>query len=49
VLVHAEASYTTTLPLTALLDDNALIAHRYVGRSLDGDHVGPARLLVPSC
>jgi DMSO/TMAO reductase YedYZ molybdopterin-dependent catalytic subunit len=48
VLVHADAGYTTNLPLEALLADDVLIAHRYDGGPLDGDHGGPARLLVPS-
>ena len=47
VLVHADGSYTTNLPLEALLDDDVLIAHTFDGRPLERDHGGPARLLVP--
>ena len=47
VLVHADGSYTTNLPLEALLDDDVLIAHTFDGRPLEPDHGGPARLLVP--
>jgi DMSO/TMAO reductase YedYZ molybdopterin-dependent catalytic subunit len=47
VLVHADGSYTTNLPLAALLDDDVLIAHTFDGRPLERDHGGPARLLDP--
>jgi len=47
VLVHAHGSYTTNLPLEALLDDDALIAHTLDGAPLEREHGGPARLLVP--
>ena len=47
VLVHAHGGYTTNLPLAALLDDDALIAHTFDGLPLEREHGGPARLLVP--
>jgi len=47
VLVHAHGGYTTNLPLEALLDDDALVAHTYAGAPLEREHGGPARLLVP--
>ena len=47
VLIHAHGGYTTNLPLAALLDDDALIAHTFDGLPLKREHGGPARLLVP--
>ncbi len=46
-MVHAHGDYTTNLPLTALLDDDVLIAHALDGEPLPREHGGPARLLVP--
>jgi DMSO/TMAO reductase YedYZ molybdopterin-dependent catalytic subunit len=45
--VRAHGGYTTNLPLSALLDDDVLIAHTFDGAPLEPDHGGPARLLVP--
>ncbi len=47
VLVHSDGGYTTNLPLSALLDDDVLVAHTYAGEPLEHDHGAPARLLVP--
>jgi DMSO/TMAO reductase YedYZ molybdopterin-dependent catalytic subunit len=47
-LVHAYGGYSTNLPLEALRDDDALIAHTAGGEPLAPEHGGPARLLVPS-
>jgi DMSO/TMAO reductase YedYZ molybdopterin-dependent catalytic subunit len=47
VLVHSDGGYTTNLPVSALLDDDVLIAHTYAGEPLEHDHGAPARLLVP--
>jgi DMSO/TMAO reductase YedYZ molybdopterin-dependent catalytic subunit len=47
VLIHAHGGYTTNLPLAALMDDDALIAHTSDGLPLEREHGGPARLLVP--
>jgi len=46
-LIHAHGGYTTNLPLAALMDDDALIAHTFDGVPLEREHGGPARLLVP--
>jgi len=46
-LIHAHGGYTTNLPLAALMDDDALIAHTFDGLPLEREHGGPARLLVP--
>jgi DMSO/TMAO reductase YedYZ molybdopterin-dependent catalytic subunit len=48
VMVHSHGGYTTNVPLDALLDDDALVAHSFDGAPLAPDHGGPARLLVPS-
>ena len=47
VLAHSDGGYTANLPLTALLDDDVLLAHTYDGRPLEPDHGAPLRLLVP--
>jgi DMSO/TMAO reductase YedYZ molybdopterin-dependent catalytic subunit len=47
VLVHSDGGYTTNLPVSALFDDEVLIAHTYAGEPLEHDHGAPARLLVP--
>jgi DMSO/TMAO reductase YedYZ molybdopterin-dependent catalytic subunit len=48
VMVHSHGGYTTNVPLEALLDDDALVAHSFDDAPLEPDHGGPARLLVPS-
>ncbi|HEX8205405.1 MAG TPA: sulfite oxidase-like oxidoreductase [Solirubrobacteraceae bacterium] len=47
VLAHSDGGYTTNLPVSALLDDDVLVAHTYAGEPLEHDHGAPARLLVP--
>lgn len=47
VLQHGTGGYTTNTPLSALLDDDVLIAHRYDGQPLEADHGGPVRLVLP--
>jgi len=47
VTLHGYDGYTTNLPLTALLDDDVLIAHSVLGTPLSIEHGGPARLIVP--
>ncbi|MEV7631751.1 sulfite oxidase-like oxidoreductase [Microbacterium sp. NPDC089318] len=47
VMAHSYGGYTTNLPLTDLLNGRAWIAYEYDGVSLDPEHGGPARLLVP--
>ncbi len=47
VTLHGYDGYTTNLPLTALLDDDVLIAHSVLGEPLTVEHGGPARIIVP--
>ena len=47
VMAHSYGGYTTNLPLDEILDGKAWIAYGYDGDSLDPEHGGPARLLVP--
>ena len=47
-LIHCYGGYSTNLPLSALRDDDVLIATHAGGAPLERDHGGPARLLVPS-
>jgi DMSO/TMAO reductase YedYZ molybdopterin-dependent catalytic subunit len=47
-LIHCYGGYSTNLPLTALRDDDVLIATHADGEPLAQEHGGPARLVVPS-
>ena len=47
VLAHSDGGYTTNLPVSALYDENVLVAHTYAGEPLEHDHGAPLRLLVP--
>jgi DMSO/TMAO reductase YedYZ molybdopterin-dependent catalytic subunit len=47
VLIDSYGGYTTNVPLVALVDGLAWIAHAYDGAPLAAAHGGPARLLVP--
>ncbi|BDG60929.1 sulfite oxidase-like oxidoreductase [Caldinitratiruptor microaerophilus] len=47
VLVHAEAGFTTNLPLEDLLRENVLLADRADGEPLTPEHGWPLRLVVP--
>lgn len=47
VMVHADPSYTTNLPLEAFLADDVMFALKYEGKPLEPDHGYPVRLLVP--
>jgi len=47
VLVHAEQSYTTNLPLSDLDRPANLLALSHNGEPLTPEHGGPVRLLVP--
>ncbi len=46
-LVHAEADYTTNLPLRDLDRPENLLATHHDGAPLDPEHGGPVRLVVP--
>jgi DMSO/TMAO reductase YedYZ molybdopterin-dependent catalytic subunit len=47
VTQHCEGRYTTNTPLSAVLDDDVLLAFRFNGADLAPEHGGPLRLLVP--
>jgi DMSO/TMAO reductase YedYZ molybdopterin-dependent catalytic subunit len=47
VTAYCDGGYTTNLPLEDVLDGKAWIAYEYEGEPLEGEHGGPARLLVP--
>jgi len=39
--------YTTNLPLADFADDGVLLAHRWEGQEITGEHGGPVRLVLP--
>jgi DMSO/TMAO reductase YedYZ molybdopterin-dependent catalytic subunit len=47
VLAHSYDGYSTNVPTADLIGGKAMVALRYEGRSLEEQHGGPARLLVP--
>jgi len=47
VMAHSYGGYTTNLPLEDLTGGRAWIAYEFDGESLEAEHGGPARLLVP--
>ena len=47
VLFSSHDGYTTNVPLSALNDDNVLIAHRWNDEPLTREHGGPVRMIVP--
>lgn len=47
VEVQAEAGFTTSLPLEALMDDDVIMAYIYDGAPLTPEHGAPLRLVVP--
>jgi len=47
VTFECDDGYTTSLPLTDLLDENVLLAYKSEDRFLKPEHGGPLRLLVP--
>ena len=47
VIQHADNEYTTNLPLSAMLDDDVLIAYEFDGAPLEPIHGGPVRTLIP--
>ena len=44
---HSYGGYTTNLPLTDVLNNQAFVAYQYDGAPLEPAHGGPARLVVP--
>jgi DMSO/TMAO reductase YedYZ molybdopterin-dependent catalytic subunit len=47
VIVHAEAGFTTNVPLADLDRDDVLLATHHNGQPLTPDHGAPMRLVVP--
>ncbi|HYH58596.1 MAG TPA: sulfite oxidase-like oxidoreductase [Thermoleophilaceae bacterium] len=47
LMAYSDGGYTTNVPLAAVLDDDALLAHTYEGEPLEHDHGAPLRLIVP--
>ncbi len=47
VTIVAEESYTTSLPLKEMMDEEVLLAYGFEGRDLAPEHGGPLRLVVP--
>lgn len=47
VIAHCEYGYTTNLPISAMLEDDVLLAYKYAGQPLEADHGAPLRTLVP--
>ncbi len=47
VEIHAEAGWTTSLPLADLMRDDVLLAHHYADAPLTPEHGAPLRLVVP--
>jgi DMSO/TMAO reductase YedYZ molybdopterin-dependent catalytic subunit len=48
VIAHAEAGFTSNVPLAALEDEHALVVYEADGEPLTPDHGWPLRLVVPS-
>jgi DMSO/TMAO reductase YedYZ molybdopterin-dependent catalytic subunit len=46
-VIHAEAGFTTNLPIADLSDDDVLLADRHDGKELTPEHGWPLRLVVP--
>ena len=46
-ILHAEAGFTTNLPIAELLQDDVLLADRHDGQPLTPEHGWPLRLVVP--
>jgi DMSO/TMAO reductase YedYZ molybdopterin-dependent catalytic subunit len=47
VVAHAEAGFTSNVPLTAIEDESALLAYEADGEPLTPEHGWPLRLIVP--
>lgn len=47
VMIHGEQGYTTNLPLSDFLAEDALLALEHDGAALPPEHGGPVRLIVP--
>jgi DMSO/TMAO reductase YedYZ molybdopterin-dependent catalytic subunit len=47
LMAHCDGGYTTNLPVTDLVEGQAMVATHFDGQPLPATHGGPARLLVP--
>jgi len=47
VTIVCEESYTTSLPLKDILEDDVLLAYKFDDKPLEPEHGGPLRLVVP--
>jgi len=47
VIAHSYGGYTTNLPLEDVTGGKAWVAYQFGGETLEAEHGGPARLLVP--
>jgi DMSO/TMAO reductase YedYZ molybdopterin-dependent catalytic subunit len=47
VMAHSWTGYTTDMPYSAFNDDDVLIAFTHDGQTIEPDHGGPVRLIVP--
>ncbi len=47
LVAHAEYGYTANLPLADVLRETSIVAYRYEGEPLEGEHGYPVRLVVP--
>ncbi|MGQ4874400.1 MAG: molybdopterin-dependent oxidoreductase [Promethearchaeia archaeon] len=43
----ADGGFTTTIPISKLLEDNCLLALEYEGKPLTDEHGGPLRAIIP--
>lgn len=47
VLFECEGGWTTSLPISVLMDEDVLLAYKYDNKDLSIEHGGPVRGLVP--
>lgn len=47
VVAHSWTGYTTNMPFTDFDDDDVLVAFQHDGATIEPDHGGPVRLIVP--
>jgi len=48
VIAHAEAGFTSNVPISALEDEHALVVYEADGAPLTADHGWPVRLAIPT-
>jgi len=47
VVFHSFDSYTTNVPLTAIDDNDVLLATKWEGKAIGKEHGGPVRIILP--